>query len=109
MGGHEELVTRLDDAPDDEGAAEETMELVKGYKSYEELEAKIDNEGIEYFFLDYIGIDLVLDPALKEAVEDFREAFTRIEAILEEARDGERPDGDDVLDDDRVDDEGEVE
>ena len=57
--------------------------LIEGYKDPQDLADKIDNEGLTYFFTDYIGIDNIVDPELKRAVNDLQNAFAKIEMILE--------------------------
>ena len=58
-------------------------ELVKGF-TLEELEYKIESEGIEYFFLSYISPENVKDKELKIAVEKFKDSFSDIISILQE-------------------------
>lgn len=59
------------------------MSMIKDM-SDDVLAAKIDSEGIEYFFTSYIGLDNIQDTRLREAAERFVEAYQDIEELLEE-------------------------
>lgn len=56
-------------------------QLVGGY-SNEEVWEKCEYEGIEYFFLDYMDADQILDPQLKEAVKQLQSSMEVIRAIV---------------------------
>jgi hypothetical protein len=63
-------------------------QLVKGFTN-DELLGKIDNEGIEYFFLSYIDVDSIQDVDLRKAVQQFKLAFEEIESFIDEIADDE--------------------
>lgn len=56
-------------------------QLVGGYSNQEVWE-KCEYEGIEYFFLDYMDADQILDPQLKEAVKQLQSSMEIIRAIV---------------------------
>lgn len=58
-------------------------QLVRGITN-EELWHKAEYEGIEYVFLDYFGLDDIIDSDLHKAVQQFKLAFEEIQSILEE-------------------------
>ncbi len=58
------------------------IELVKGYDN-ENLEGMIENEGLDYFFNGYISFENIIDPELREAVCQYREAREEILYVLE--------------------------
>ncbi len=57
-------------------------ELVKGYDN-ENLEGKIENEGLDYFFNGYISFENIIYPELREAVWEYRKAREQILYVLE--------------------------
>lgn len=57
-------------------------ELVKGY-TIENLEGKIENEGLDYFFNGYISVENIVDKELQKAVFDYHAARDLIIYILE--------------------------
>ena len=52
--------------------------------SNEDLLAKIEWEGHEYFFLEYVDVERIADLELKQAVRKLKEAWQVITAIVEE-------------------------
>lgn len=56
--------------------------MIEGYDN-ESLAAKIDNEGFEYFFLDYISPTAILNEDLRKAILEFQAARDEISNILE--------------------------
>lgn len=58
-------------------------ELIKDW-TIEDLEAKLENEGLDYFFTSYISVNTIVDNNLKKAVEQYLEARGEILSILEE-------------------------
>lgn len=57
-------------------------ELIKGYSS-EDLQSKIEWEGLEYFLLNYINIDNIQCEDFKKSVQQFRLAYEDIVDTLE--------------------------
>lgn len=57
-------------------------ELIKGYDK-ENLEGKIENEGLDYFFNGYISYENIVDAELREAVWSYLEAREQIVYVLE--------------------------
>lgn len=49
-------------------------QLIKGY-STEDIQSKIEWEGVEYFLLDYLDIDLIECKDFKKEVQTLRLAF----------------------------------
>lgn len=45
----------------------------------------IENEGLEYFFLDYLSPSKILDSQLRDAVNQFTDARLDIQDILRES------------------------
>lgn len=56
-------------------------DLIKNMTN-EELLDKIEHEGAEYFFLDYISLDSIKDETLRVSVEELRMAWEDILAII---------------------------
>lgn len=54
----------------------------------EELLGKIESEGPEYFFLDYISLDSIKDEELRKNVQTLRLAWEEIVEIIDELEDG---------------------
>lgn len=54
----------------------------------EELLGKIESEGPEYFFLDYISLDSIKDEELRKNVQALRLAWEEIMEIVDELEDG---------------------
>lgn len=54
----------------------------------EELLGKIESEGPEYFFLDYISLDSIKDEELRKNVQTLRLAWEEIVEIVDELEDG---------------------
>lgn len=50
----------------------------------EDLLGKIDNEGPEYFFLDYISLDSIKDEELRKNVQALRLAWEEILMVVDE-------------------------
>lgn len=50
----------------------------------EELLGKIESEGPEYFFLDYISLDSIKDDDLRKNVQALRLAWEEIMAVVDE-------------------------
>lgn len=48
----------------------------------EEMLKKIEYEGAEYFFLDYISLDSIKDEMLRDTVEELRMAWEDILAFI---------------------------
>jgi len=57
-------------------------ELIKGY-DLANLEGKIENEGLDYFFNGYISFEKIIDPELREAVWLYNKAREEIICVLE--------------------------
>lgn len=58
-----------------------TRDLMKNMTN-EELLDKIEYEGAEYFFLDYISLDSIKDETLRDTVEELRMAWEDILAVI---------------------------
>lgn len=54
----------------------------------EDLLGKIESEGPEYFFLDYISLDSIKDEELRKNVQALRLAWEEIMEIVDELEDG---------------------
>lgn len=59
-----------------------TKELIKGYTA-EDIQHKIDYEGLEYFLLDYIDIDAIQCEDFRKSVQQFRLIYEDIVDTLE--------------------------
>lgn len=58
-------------------------ELIKGYTT-EEIQGKIEWEGLEYFLLNYIDIDNIQCEDFKKSVQQFQLAYEDIVDTLED-------------------------
>lgn len=58
--------------------------LPYGDYTYEELADKIDSEGFDYFFTEWVSIGEFHDPDLRALVERYREAAKALEGFLRE-------------------------
>lgn len=52
---------------------EETDMIIKDYKSEEDLAGIIENEGLDYFFMDYLATSKIEDVLLREIVEEWKD------------------------------------
>jgi len=65
------------------------MRLMKNMTNAELLD-KIEYEGTEYFFLDYISLDSIKNETLRDAVEELRMAWGDILAFISDLEELER-------------------
>lgn len=60
-----------------------TKQLMRNMTN-EELLSKIDWEGVEYYFLDYVDLDSIADVDLRKSVKQLKLAWEEILSTLEE-------------------------
>ena len=65
------------------------MRLMKNMTNAELLD-KIEYEGAEYFFLDYISLDSIKNETLRDSVEELRMAWEDILAFISDLEELER-------------------
>lgn len=58
--------------------------IIKDYNSVEDLAGMIENEGLDYFFMEYLTTNNIEDIPLREIVEEWKDRRSDAEARLRE-------------------------
>lgn len=64
--------------------SEEAVVIIKDFESAEDLAGKIENEGLDYFFMEYLSPESIEDPHLRASVEFWQHQRTLAIARLRE-------------------------